>query len=182
MIGFCGFVEERKNMKYNYRKSAVVYQWVSELLLIAGFIYLMYLDKCEIKRFVKNVTYAISLFLGINVMFAGEYLRRYVEFRDTYVCFNSFRMPRLTIKKPVTLNVPYSDILRIQVLKLPVIGVVRMKVITKDFYYGIPISFLFCKHNKMFAEFVKRATEFSPNVNIDDKLLKYLRKKGLYED
>lgn len=169
-------------MKFKYRKSAVVYQWVSELLLIAVFIYLMYLDNCGIKRFVENVVYAILLFFALNVMFAGEYLRRYVEFRDTYVCFNSFRMPRITTKKPVTLNVPYEDILRIKVLKLPIIGVVRMKVITKGVYYGIPVSLLFCKHNKMFAEFVKRATEFSPNVNIDDKLVKYLEKRGLYEE
>lgn len=169
-------------MKFKYRKSAVVYQWVSELLLIAVFIYLMYLDNCGIKRFVKNVVYAISLFFALNVMFAGEYLRRYVEFRDTYVCFNSFRMPRITTKKPVTLNVPYEDILRIKVLKLPIIGVVRMKVITKGVYYGIPVSLLFRKHNKMFAEFVKKATEFSPNVNIDDKLVKYLEKRGLYEE
>lgn len=169
-------------MKFKYRKSAVVYQWVSELLLIAVFIYLMYLDNCGIKQLVENVVYAILLFFALNVMFAGEYLRRYVEFRDTYVCFNSFRMPRITTKKPVTLNVPYEDILRIKVLKLPIIGVVRMKVITKGVYYGIPVSLLFCKHNKMFAEFVKRATEFSPNVNIDDKLVKYLEKRGLYEE
>lgn len=79
------------------------------------------------------------------------------------------------------MNVPYGDILSVEAIKLPVLGVFKVKVKAKNIPWVIPVTWCINNHNEMYAKLCKNAREGNPKVYIDDKLIDYLAKKGYYE-
>lgn len=166
-------------MKFKYSKAALVFQW-SVVIAFALLLFLgTYFRRHDMRLLIKDLMF-LTVFSGAYIsIFNGEYVRRCVEFSDEYVRFTSFRIPQLKTKKPVTIGVAYGDIMRIKAIKLPIFGVIKIRVYTPGVPCGIPVNFFLCKHNELFAELVKRCEMASTNTEIDDALIKHLERKGL---
>lgn len=61
-------------------------------------------------------------------------------------------------------------------------GLHAIRINAKNIPEKIKISFGFRKHKKLYAEIVKRARKYNPDVYIDSKLEDYLEKRGLFEE
>lgn len=110
-------------------------------------------------------------------LYIGEYLKRYVETKKESIVFNSFRFKN----KVVNLNVPYSDILSIEAIKLPILGIYKVKVKAKNIPWLIPVTWCINHHNEMYAKLCSNAQKGNPQIYIDDRIINHLVKKGYYE-
>lgn len=137
----------------------------------------IYLFDSNLKLFNKNIISGLGVSFVMISLFIGEYLKRYVEIKKESVYFNSFRFKN----KVINLTVPYGDILSVEAIKLPVLGVFKVKVKAKNIPWVIPVTWCINNHNEMYAKLCKNAREGNPKVYIDDKLIDYLAKKGYYE-
>lgn len=164
-------------MKYKYSKFMTFLMWSSIPLLVVVLSVAINSFDNNLKLFNKNIITGLGLSFVMISLYIGEYLKRYVEIKKESVYFNSFRFKN----KVINLNVPYGDILSIEVIKLPILGVFKVKVKAKNVPWSIPVTWCISHHNEMYAKLCKNAREGNPNVYIDDKLIEYLAKKGYYE-
>lgn len=164
-------------MKYKYSKFMTFFMWSFIPLLAIVLSVAIYLFDSNLKLFNKNIISGLGVSFVMISLFIGEYLKRYVEIKKESVYFNSFRFKN----KVINLTVPYGNILSIEAIKLPVLGVFKVKVKAKNIPWEIPVTWCISHHDEMYAKLCKNAREENPDVYIDDKLIEYLAKKGYYE-
>lgn len=143
--------------------------------IVISFVIFVFSD--NIKLFYKNIITCLGVSFVMISLYIGEYLKRYVETKKESIVFNSFRFKN----KVVNLNVPYSDILSIEAIKLPILGIYKVKVKAKNIPWLIPVTWCINHHNEMYAKLCKNARNGNPKVYIDDRLIEHLAKKGYYE-
>lgn len=120
----------------------------------------------------------VSLFMFIGSM--NEYLKRYVEFLDESVKFNSFRIAKAgKVMSPVF---RYENITSIESSYLPVIGVWKVKVNAKGFEYSVPISFCFNNYIELCEKLCDLVKEHNPDVYIDSRIVRLMDKKKKHTD
>lgn len=158
-------------MKYKYRKTMIALQWSSVFVYAAFLLYLFHIMGKDVEWIQKNLIIAIVFLTVFIICFSGEYLNRYVDFKDEYVRFNSFRFKRL--KKAVTINIKYENIYSIEACKLPLIGIWGVKITAKDLPNPIILSFCFSKHIKMYKSLCSRVRLYNSKAYIDERLKKY---------
>ena len=124
----------------------------------------------------KNVLIVV-VFFALLLPFIDEYLNRYVEFKDEYVVFNSFRID----KKVRSYNVKYNDILSLEAVKIPLLGIYKVKIKAKNIPYTIPVTWCMKKHNDLFYNLCFFSKKNNPNVFLNDQLTKFLEERSYYE-
>lgn len=164
-------------MKYKFKKSAIVLQWMLVVVLALFLILYSYLEDGNI-RLLKKQVITIGSFLVVFIsIYSGEYINRYVEFNENHVTFNSYRIAR----KVRHFNVKYEDILNLEATIIPIIGIYKVKVKAKNIPWEIPVTWCISHHKEMFGKLCGNAKKGNPNVYIDERLTEYLAKRGYYE-
>ena len=165
-------------MKYKYAKTAYLSFVFGEILLAVVLLWYFYSKNGDIK-WIKKMLITLTGYLTVFLSLASpEYLNRFVEFHDDYVVFNSFRIPRKGVK---SFNVKYEDILRLDATVIPIIGIYKVKVKCNNVPWNIPVTWCMSRHNELFSKLCSYAEEHNPNVNIDERLIEILEKKGYRE-
>lgn len=164
-------------MKYKYSKFMTFFMWSFIPLLAIVLSVAIYLFDSNLKLFNKNIISGLGVSFVMISLYIGEYLKRYVEIKKESVYFNSFRFKN----KVINLTVPYGEILSIEAIKLPVLGVFKVKVKAQNIPWVIPITWCISHHNEMYAKLCSNAKKSNPLVYIDSQLVNYLKKRGYYE-
>lgn len=174
-----------KNMKYRYSKLAFTcFTLITGAAIFSALLLYGYFLEMEKDQFFKALPICAIFFLFLVLMYAGEYLNRYVEIFDERIRFNSFRFRR--IMNPVSVSVKYEDIFGIKARKLPFIGLWGIKINARNLPHEITLSFCFRGHRQMFKDICEKVQAQDLGVIIDPDLLKYLEKdhgkykKGAY--
>lgn len=165
-------------MKYKYSKFSFYFQCIFVVVFSFSLLYYMYFNYGDI-RFLKRTGVTITGVLAVWYMiYSPEYIKRFVEFHDNYVVFNSFRIPRKGVK---SFNVKYEDILRLDATVIPIIGIYKVKVKCNNVPWNIPVTWCMSHHNELFSKLCSYAKGHNPNVSIDERLIEILEKKGYRE-
>lgn len=162
-------------MKYKYKKSAIILQWCAEIIFFACLLLLLYYKDGNFKLLIKQiVSLSAILFVFISI-YTPEYFNRYIEFKNEYVVFNSFRIPR--VKKVQNFNVRYEDFMSLESTSIPILGLYKVKIRAKNVPWVIPVTFCMSNHDKLFYDLCSCAKKYNPGIYIDDRLLQYFEKK-----
>ena len=103
-------------------------------------------------------------------------LSRSVETQGEYVKFNNFRFNSFNKLKTFSVTLSYESITGLDSKKLPLIGIYKILVISKNYPDPIPISVLFLKHKQLFYTIFTQAQRYNGEVLIDDDLLEFAEK------
>ena len=113
---------------------------------------------------------AIPCFMLMNNM------GKNVETRSEYVRFNNFRFSVLDVFKAFIITLGYESITGIDSKKLPVIGIYKIVIISKNYPEPIPVSKLFLKHKKLFYTICMQTQRYNKDALIDNDLLEFAEK------
>ncbi|MEE1010909.1 MAG: hypothetical protein U0L11_02620 [Acutalibacteraceae bacterium] len=147
-----------------------------------SFFCIVFLSMLGIKFIVHGLTFKHNdimipfVYLIMMAPFIGEYMNRFVEFKDEHVIFNSFRID----KKVRSYTIRYEDILSLESVKIPLLGFYKVKVKAKNVPYAISVTWCMRNHNKLFYELYIHAKQSNPNVYIDNRLIEYFEKKNYF--
>lgn len=162
---------------FKYSFVAFLGQMVLTLFIVTLCMFSVKLQDPAAKVFDHNAFTAYIGFFVILIPFVGEYFNRFVEFKDNYAIFNSFRID----KKVRSYNIRYEDILSLETTKIPLLGIYKVKVKAKNVPYIIPVTWCMKKHNELFYNLYSYAQKHNPKVYVDGCLIEQLKKKGYYE-
>ena len=115
-------------------------------------------------------TVAIPSFMFLNNM------GRRVDILGEYVKFNNFRFSVLDVFKAYTITLTYESIVGIDSKKLPIIGIYKLVVISKNYPDPIPVSMLFFKYKKLFYTLSTNARRYNREIIFDKDLEEFLEK------
>ena len=161
--------------KYKYSKFSFYFQCIFIVVFSFSLLYYMYFNNGDILFLKKTGGTIMGVLVVWYMKYSPEYLKRFVEFHDNYVVFNSFRIPRKGVK---SFYVKYEDILRLDATVIPIIGIYKVKVKCNNVPWIIPVTWCMSHHNELFSKLCSCAEEHNPNVNIDERLIGILGKKG----
>lgn len=162
-------------MKYKYsRKWFALEIGLSFLLCFVANI-LLYLFTEKEDLFIQNNILCATFILFYMLTFSNEYFKRYVEFFDESIRFNSFRIAGA--RKVLSFNFKYGDITSIKASWLPVIGVWNIKVGCQGFAYPIPISFCFVDYMELCEKLCDVVKENNPDAYIDGRIVEFIERK-----
>lgn len=161
-------------MKYIYSRLAIAFEWFLLIGLVALMLLLKYIRDGDITFTRKMIITLYGFLITCWSLWGKEYLNRFVEFHDEYVCFNSFRFGK-TVRD---LNVRYEDILSLEAKVFPLVGIYRVRVRCKNVPWQIPVIFFMKKHNELFARLYSTAKAHNPGVYFDQKAIQILERKG----
>lgn len=140
---------------------------------------LIYLLSGKEILFRQNTVLCTVFVVFFMLIFSNEYLKRYVEFFDESIRFNSFRIGEA--RKVMSFNFRYENITSIESSYLPIIGVWKIKVRGKGFAYPIPISFCFNKYAELCEKLCGLVKEHNPDVYIDGRISNFIERKKRHE-
>ena len=171
--------------KYKYKKSMFWLMVISVILcmLITEIVWDVTSntpehDKADIHR--QSIAYGFFLVSGLMGALQPQYFKRYVEFRETSILFNSFTLKsRVRGADPKAFNVPilYENITRIEAKFIPILGLYKIIVNGKNIFEPIQVTWCMEKKNELFYNICVYAKRFNPKVYIDPKLKDYLERK-----
>lgn len=105
-----------------------------------------------------------------------------VETFGEYVKFTNFRFNAFNSIKTFSITLSYESIINIEAKKLPVIGIYKINVISKNYPDPIPVSCLFLKHKQLFYTICSQVQRYNKDALIDNDLLEFTEKhRGKYE-
>lgn len=93
-----------------------------------------------------------------------------VETLSEYVKFNNFRFNAFNTLKTFSITLGYESITSIDAKELPLIGIYKIIVTSKNYTNPIPVSIFFLKHKQLFFTLCQQAKRFNPDVFIDSEL------------
>ncbi len=161
---------------FKYSKLLFIIQLIFSLLcsflLINGVNFLF-----ETIFFSKKSIMIIAVFMLLLSPFTIEYFNRYVEFKDDYAVFNSFRIDG----KVRNYNVKYENILSLEATKIPLLGIYKVKVNAKNVPYAIPVTWCMKKRKDLFSNLCYYSKKHNPKVFIDEHLTELLKKEDNYD-
>ena len=164
-------------MKYNYKKSMLVLQWIILACLYVTMIGLVYCFGAN-ERFLKKAVWgAGGFFFFMVATYSKEFTNRYVELQDNSIRFNSFRFKNVKMKNTVSFGVNYEDVLAIDIRKLPLIGIWAISINAKSLPQKITISFCFIKHKELYSNLCKLVKQHNSSAYIDSCLVEFLERK-----
>lgn len=161
-------------MKFIYSRLAIAIEWLLLIGFAAVLLLLFYIQDNDIKFTKKMTIFFIGYFAVFWILYGKEYINRFVEFHDEYVCFNSFRVG----KAVRNFNVRYEDILSLDAKVIPLVGIYRVRVRCKNVPWQIPVMFFMKNHNELFARLYSAAKAHNPNISLDEKAIRRLERKG----
>lgn len=164
-------------MKYRYSRMAIVLQALLIIGILALAIFLCYMSNEDIKYLKKMLVIIPCYLITGYFLWSKEYFNRFAEFHDEYITFNSFRIS----KKVRDFNVRYEDILSLDAVIIPLLGIYKIKVKCKNIPWQIPVTWCMCNHNELFAKLCLEAESHNPNAYIDPRVIEFLEKRGIYE-
>ena len=159
--------------KFKYSKLAILLQTLLSLFVTLCIIRVFYFDN---SKFNRDIVKVVAVFLVLLTPFIGEYLNRFVEFKDGCITFNSFRID----KKVRFCTIRCEDILSLDAVKIPLLGFYKIKVKAKNVPYAIPVTWCMRNHNKLFYELYICSRQSNPDVYVDSRLIEYFEKKGYF--
>ena len=165
-------------MKYKYKKSMYIIQM--GLSIVCSFMLLIFLyhltDRSE--RWLRKTAIILSgFFVAFLGIYSTEYFNRYVEFNSEFVRFNSYRLG----KQVHSLNVRYEDILSLESIKIPFLGIYKVKLKANNIPWTIPITWCMANRNELFYNICIYAQKSNPQVYIDSRLNEFMEKRQLNE-
>lgn len=158
-------------MKYKYSKIAFPCYMTSLLPFFFLIGYILLADLGKQKQMETLVTCFVVYAFGI-LRYSGEYSKRYIEILDDGRRFNSFRFRM--VMNPISLSVPYADMISIKARKLPLIGLWGIKIGAKNIPPDITLSLGFIKHKQMYKDVCDAVEKHKPDIAIDSYLQQYL--------
>ncbi len=99
-----------------------------------------------------------------------------VETLGEYVKFNNFRLKAFNVFKTFSVTLSYGSIVRIDAKKLPLIGIYKIVVTSKNYPDPIPVSRLFLKHKQLFYTICTRTQRYNSEVLLDNDLQEFTEK------
>ncbi len=159
-------------MKYRYSKLAFIVISVVVCFFVMLLLYLFgLLIDADYEKFVKVFIICPGFFFAITGLSLGEYSNRYVEIFDSYIMFNSFRFKR--IQNVMSSKIIYENIISIKSIKLPIVGLVGIKIKAKSLPHDIKLSIFFKNHKQMFRDVCYSVNENNKKTVIDSYLKNY---------
>ena len=162
-------------MKYTYSRIWFVLEYSFIFLFCFLMNALIYLFLGKERLFIQNTILCIAFLFFFMLTFANEYLKRYVEFFDENIRFNSLRIGGA--RKVLSFNLRYEDITSIDSSYLPVIGVWKIKVGFRGFAYSVPISFCFNKYIELCEKLCDVVKANNPDAYIDSRIVEFIERK-----
>lgn len=162
-------------MKYQYKKSAVYYQWIATIIFAVFLLWLYYTTGCSKKSLIEKSVGVFTINFVLMIKFYREMINRCVELQDTFIRFNSFRLSSISMKNTASINVKYEHISNIKSKRLPVIGVWAVVIEAKNLPQTITVSFCFAKHKELTERLCELVKQYNPNAYIDERLLDYCK-------
>ncbi len=99
-----------------------------------------------------------------------------VETLSEYVKFDNFRMKALNVFKTFSITLGYGSVISIETKKLPVVGIYKIIVTSKNYPDPISVSRLFLKHKQLFYTICTQVKKYNTDALIDDDLLEFTEK------
>lgn len=165
-------------MKHRY--NPLVYVAVFSGLSLVSFI-ILYFFPDYVEQFSKgrgrgldDLLYAVPVAFTLIVVM--DNLSRSIETQSEYVKFNNFRFNSFNKLKTFSVTLSYESITGLDSKKLPLIGIYKILVISKNYPDPIPVSTLFLKHKQLFYTICTQAQRYNGEVLIDDDLLEFAEK------
>lgn len=165
-------------MKYKYSKFLFLIQVMLALFCVYILAHDFKLYSTDTEIYKHSDLLGFVGFFAVLLPFIGEYINRFIEFKDEHIVFNSFRVK----KKLYNFSIRYEDILSIEAVNIPILGIYKVKVKAKNIPCIIPVTWCMKRHNELFCKICKYAKKYNPKVYIDSCLIKHLEKKGFYNE
>lgn len=164
-------------MKHRYNPVGIVLTFVI-LALFSFFMFYFFPDyvkaysggKSGLDTMLMGFPVAIPCFMFMNNM------GRHVEVLGEYVKFNNFRFSVLDVFKTFTITLGYESIVGIDSKKLPLIGIYKLVIISKNYPNPIPVSMLFFKYKKLFYTLSTNARRYNKEIIFDNDLEEFLER------
>ncbi len=161
-------------MKHRYNPVAFIMLFIF-FSAISFAVFFFFPDFVKEKSMGKN---DLDIFLivtppGFTMIYIMDSWSKKVETLGEYVKFNNFRFHTFGSLKNFSVTVSYESIVRIEAKKLPLIGIYKVIVTTKNYTNPIPVSMLFLKHKQLFSTLCLRTKSFNKEALIDDELIAF---------
>ncbi len=114
--------------------------------------------------------------VAFTLIVVMDNLSRSVETLGEYVKFNNFRFNSFNKLKTFSVTLSYESITGLDSKKLPLIGIYKILVISKNYPDPIPVSRFFLKNKQLFYTLCKQTQRYNREALIDDDLLEFTEK------
>lgn len=113
---------------------------------------------------------------GVTFVFLLDSWSKNVVTSGEYVKFNNFRFNSFNKLKTFCITLGYESITCIEAKKLPLIGIYKIIVTSKNYTHSIPVSMFFLKHKQLFYTICTQTKRYNRNALIDSDLQAYIEK------
>lgn len=162
-------------MKYIYSRLAIAFEWFLLIGMVALMLLLKYIRDGDIRFTRKMIITLYGFLITCWSLWGKEYLNRFVEFHDEYVCFNSFRFGK-TVRD---LNVRYEDILSLEAKVFPLVGIYRVRVRCKNVPWQIPVIFFMKNIMSFLLGYIPPLRHIIPVSILTKRRYRYLKERGI---
>lgn len=153
-----------KKYKFNMPLFALEY-WATYFAVIIPIQFIFY-EQINAKSTVQvTVTTTVFFIMGF-AKFYYETVKRYIEFEDTVINFNSVRLSMTDVNVKY-LTVTYDSILHITAKRTPGIGIYKVIITAKNTPAQIKVWGRYRKSKEMFEDFYRVCKEKNPKINFD---------------
>lgn len=165
-------------MKHRY--NPLVYVAVFSGLSLVSFIIIYFFPEF-VEQFSKGRGKGLDdLLYAVPVVFTliavTDNLSRSVETQGEYVKFKNFRFNSFNKLKTFSVTLSYESITGLDSKKLPLVGIYKILVISKNYPDPIPVSALFLKHKQLFYTISRQTQRYNKEAILDNDLLEFLEK------
>ncbi len=163
-------------MKYKYKKAFLFIQFFALAVIYVSMIVIAYRITNNERILGKIIFGALGLYLVMVTTYSKEFLMRYVELLDNSIRFNSFRLKDVKMKKAVSFNIRYQDVLSVDVRTIPLIGIWGIQINAKNLPHKMTLSFCFHNHIELYKKLCGYIEQYNPNAYIDSRLKDYIER------
>lgn len=161
-------------MKHRYNPVAFIMLFVF-FSAISLSVFFFFPDFVKEKSMGKN---DLDIFLivtppGFTMVYIMESWGKKIETMSEYVKFHNFRFNLFGSLKTFSVTVSYESIVRLEAKKLPLVGIYKVIVTSKNYNNPIPVSMLFMKYKQLFSTLCIKTKTFNNEALIDDELVSF---------
>ncbi len=164
-------------MKHRYNP----FVYVAMFMGLALFSFTMfYFFPDYVKAYSKDSRGLDSMLMAVpvaipSILFLNN-MGKSVEILSEYIKFKNFRFNAFNSLKTFSITMGYESIIRIEAKKLPLIGIYKIVIISKNYPDPIPVSRLFLKHRQLFYTVCSQVQRYNKDALIDNDLLEFTEK------
>lgn len=164
-------------MKHRYNPLVLVIVFISlALLSFSVFYFFPEFVEAHSKGRKGLDSLLVALPIAITSLMMINNVSSNVETMNEYVKFNNFRLKAFNVFKTFSITLGYGSVVSIEAKKLPVVGIYKIIVTSKNYPDPIPVSRFFLKHKQLFYDIATQAKRFNPDVFLNEAMQKFLDK------